>query len=85
MTHRDRDRDKATVLRLGARRTKPDPLPYLIELWDARVEDRAERVLARAVSATLARAIFKAAVAEHPNRRVTLRRRGRLIADSRMD
>jgi len=44
-----------------------------------------ERVLARAVSAPLARAIFKAALTEHPERRITVRRGSRVISDSRSD
>jgi hypothetical protein len=54
-------------------------LPYRVELWRERA---IERVLAWAASAALARAIFKAAKSEHPDRRVTLRRGGRIIADS---
>ena len=44
--------------------------------------DAVERVLARAATAELARAIFKAARSEHPQRRVTLRRGNRILADS---
>jgi hypothetical protein len=58
-----------------------EPLPYRIELWDA-VDDCVERVLARAFNAPLARAIFKAARSEHPERRITLRRGKRVVADS---
>jgi hypothetical protein len=39
-------------------------------------------VLARAVNAQLAREIFKAAQGEHPERRITLRRGRRIVADS---
>jgi hypothetical protein len=58
-----------------------ETLPYRIELWD---HDRhsLERVLARAVNAPLARAIFKAARTEHPDRRILLRRGTRTLADS---
>lgn len=56
-------------------------LPYTIELWS---EDRTavSKVLARAVSVSLARAIFAAAMTEYPDRRVTLRRGSRTIAKS---
>jgi hypothetical protein len=56
-------------------------LPYRVELWDA---DRhaVERVLARAVSVTLARAIFTAAQNEHPGRAVTLRHGNRVLAQN---
>src|SRR6185369_17166645 len=48
-----------------------EDLPYRIELWHA-TRDEVERVLARAASAGLARAIFKAAQGEYPQRRITL-------------
>lgn len=57
-----------------------ETLPYRIELWDAVADER--RILARAVNAQLARAIFRAASAEHPEARITLRRGNRAIADS---
>jgi hypothetical protein len=60
-----------------------ETLPYRIELWDAATGEKVERVLARALSAALARAIFQAALAEHPERRITLRRGWRLMVDSR--
>ena len=58
-------------------------LPYRIELWEGGTDGAAvERVLARAFNAQLARAIFRAARSEHPDRRITLRRGTRVIADS---
>jgi hypothetical protein len=52
-----------------------------IELWDH--DGRSpQRVLARALNAPLARALFKAAQKEHPDRRILLRRGARIIADS---
>ena len=57
-------------------------LPYHIELWERADGAAVERVLARAFNAQLARAIFRAARSEHPNRRITLRRGARVIADS---
>jgi hypothetical protein len=66
-----------------ARTSRPsDDLPYYIELWRADGDDGIERVLARAVSAQLARAIFKAAQGEHPKRRITLRKGNRIVIDS---
>jgi hypothetical protein len=53
-----------------------------VELWHDGGGDAVERVLARAASAQLARAIFKAAQGDHPERRITLRRGNRIIADS---
>jgi hypothetical protein len=71
----------AKVGRLGVVATQTDKLPYSIELWD---DDREalERVLARALDAQLARAIFHAARKEHPEARILLRRGARTIADS---
>ena len=60
----------------------PEELPYRIELWMDGKADAVERVLARAASAELAWAIFKAAMSEHPQRRVTLRNGNRILADS---
>jgi hypothetical protein len=59
----------------------PEELPFRIELW-LEGRDEVERILARAVSAALAHAIFKAAQVEHPQRRITLSNSGRIIADS---
>jgi hypothetical protein len=59
-----------------------EDLPYRVELWDASRHDCVERVLAHASSAPLARAIFKAARTEHPDRRITLCRGKRVVADS---
>ena len=61
---------------------KSQALPYRIELWGDQGETGIERVIARAFNAPLARAIFQAARNEHPDRRITLRRNGRVIADS---
>ncbi len=72
--------DGATMSRPGT--PYREELPYHIELWrDGRMEE-VERVLARAANADLARAIFKAAAGEYPERRVTLRRGNRTMADS---
>jgi len=65
-----------------ASRPQQEDLPYRIELWHADGSDAIERVLARAASAQLARAIFKAATGEHPDRRITLSKNNRIIADS---
>jgi hypothetical protein len=59
-----------------------EDLPYVIELWGAEVDGEVERVLARALNAQLSRAIFKAAVAEHPDRRLTLRKGSRVMEDT---
>jgi hypothetical protein len=79
------DVDKAKILKIRDKAAKRHQLPYLIELWAGEDADRSERVLARAASAPLARAIFKAALSEHPDRRITLKRGGQLIEDSQPD
>jgi hypothetical protein len=63
---------------------EPSPqedLPYRIELW---LPDRSavERLLARAISAELARAIFMAAQGEYPQRRITLSKGQATVLDS---
>lgn len=77
-----REQDEAKVSRIGSPAGQHRDLPYSIELWGLASGDVVERVLARAASAPLARAIFKAAQTEHPDRRITLRRGARIIADS---
>jgi chaperone required for assembly of F1-ATPase len=59
----------------------PEDLPYRVELWRADAEE-VERVLARAASMHLARAIFTAAQREHPQRRITLCKGNRVVTDS---
>lgn len=56
-------------------------LPYAIELWNLQ-RTAPERIIARAANATLARAIFKAAQAEHLGRRVVLRRGSEVLAQT---
>ena len=57
------------------------PLPYAIELWDL-PKLRPERVIGRAASMVLARAIFVAARSEHPGRRIVLRRGSKVVAET---
>jgi hypothetical protein len=57
-----------------------EELPYRIVLWAVGAEG--ERVLARAVTAQLALAIFKAAQQEHPDRRIAVKKKNAIIADS---
>jgi hypothetical protein len=68
--------------RTGAAFRPSEDLPYRIELWRADGERGVERVLARAVTAQLAHAIFKAAQGEHPQRRITLCKGTRVVSDS---
>jgi hypothetical protein len=59
-----------------------EDLPYVIEIWSESDRKGVEYALARAASGELARAIFKAATAEHPGRRITVRKGKRIIADT---
>jgi hypothetical protein len=58
-----------------------DELPYCIELWKPD-SGRVERVLGRAASVQLARAIFTSAQSEFPSRRITVRRGEDMVLDS---
>lgn len=60
---------------------KTEKLPYCVELW-AEDNSRVQTVLARAASASLARAIFSAACDEHPERRLTLRHAHHVLDDT---
>jgi hypothetical protein len=60
---------------------KAEKLPYCIELW-AEDKARVQKVLARAATASLARAIFSAACEEHPDRRLILRQANRVLDDT---
>jgi hypothetical protein len=73
---------ESQVLQMANPPEAGERLPYRIELWDAENGDAVERVLARAANVSLARAIFKAAHEEHPERRITLRRGARIVADT---
>jgi hypothetical protein len=76
------DQQETQVLPMASPSEPDERLPYCVELWDAQNHDATERVLARAANASLAHAVFKAAQDEHPERRITLRRGARIIADS---
>jgi hypothetical protein len=71
----------AKAVQLSVVATQAEKLPYSVELWDEAGE-ALQRVLARAIDAQLARAIFNAARKEHPDARILLRRGARTIADS---
>ena len=66
----------------GTASRPPEDLPYRIELWRADGTDGVERVLARALSVQLARAIFTAAQTEHPQWRIVMRKGNRVVSDS---
>jgi hypothetical protein len=68
-------------------RAPAEDLPYRVEVWRDGQGDGdgrgIERVVARAASAQLAHAIFRAVRDEHPGRRITLSDGERIVADSR--
>jgi hypothetical protein len=76
------DQQETQVLPMASPSGPDERLPYRVELWSAENGDAVERVLARAANASLAHAVFKAAQDENPERRITLRRGGRIVADS---
>ena len=75
-------REALTGLRMTGPGSSPqEDLPYRIELW-REGQAEVERVLARAASAELAQAIFKAVQGEYPERRITLSKGRALVLDS---
>lgn len=78
----ERLQDKPKVRRIGASAARGEVLPYRVELREAADRDAAERVLARAFNAALARAIFRAVQTEHPGRRIVLCRGARILDDT---
>ena len=78
MTDPDYGRDGVSPLAAQVARERGE-LSYSIELWDEGRQS-VERVLARAVSASLGHAIFTAAQNEHPGRYITLRHGSNVLA-----
>jgi MoxR-like ATPase len=76
----DERQDEAKVLPMSPP-SAADQLRYTVELWDL-PRNAPERVIGRASSATLARAIFAAALSEHLGRRIVLRRGLEILAES---
>lgn len=77
----EQDRDGENVLPITGRADADDELRYEVALA-ADGNGTKERLLALAASGQLAHAIFNAAKAEHPDRRVILRRDSRILVDS---
>jgi len=73
------DTDRAGEERRREGRDESDALPFTVEIVDRAA---GERVLGRAASASLARAIFSAASTEYPQARVLLKRGSETILDS---
>ncbi len=77
----DSEEDDRKIVSFGAMAAQGEKLPYKVELWNLQ-RSKVEKVLARAASATLGRAIFLAARQEHLGRYITLRRGSKLVAES---
>jgi hypothetical protein len=73
--------DKGRIVPIGPPAGASARLPYTVELWNL-PRSAPERIIGRAASAVLARAIFTAAQTEHLGRLVRLRRGSQLIAES---
>ena len=74
------DGNKEETSRTETPAAQSESLPYSVELW--RAADTVERVLGRAANTILARAIFNAAISEHPGRRITLRLGEEIVQES---
>jgi hypothetical protein len=72
--------DESKVVPMAAAPTG-QRLPYTVELWNL-PRTAPERVIGRAASAILARAIFVAAQSEHLGRRILLRRGSQVLSES---
>lgn len=75
------DSDEQNVVPIAAAVAAATRLPYTVELWNL-PRTRPERVIGRAASVGLARAIFTAAQSEHLGRHILLRRGQRVLAQS---
>jgi hypothetical protein len=68
----EREQDKSQIAGMDGQLQDTHDLPYAVELW-SKDGQGVERVLARAINMTLARAIYLSAQKEHPDRRIVLR------------
>jgi len=73
--------DDSKIVTLGAPVGPASRLPYTVELWNL-PRTAPERVIGRAASGILARAIFVAAKSEHLGRRIVLRRGSQVISQT---
>ena len=81
MDQREHDQSEGQGSPEKRRPPRNEELPYAVELW--KFESREiERIVARALNAGVARAIFKAAQDEYPGRRLTLSCGAELLADT---
>lgn len=76
-----KDGDKPKVIPMAPALAAATRLRYTVELWDL-PRYAPERIIGRAASIGLARAIFAAAQSEHLGRRILLRRGRQVLAES---
>jgi hypothetical protein len=82
MTDREQANAKSTKSLAHSEPAENEDLPYRVMIWPEEAA-AAGKVLARAASVVLARAIYKAALEENPGRHVTLNKGSQVINDSR--
>ncbi len=80
-SEREDDRIVALQPNAGAAAAQSEELPFAVELCDA--QGKMERVIARATSGQLARAIFTSAQKEFPDRRILVRRGAQTVLDTK--
>jgi hypothetical protein len=73
--------DESRVVPIGALTGSQARLPYTVELWNMG-RSGPERIIGRAASVVLARAIFAAAQSEHLGRLIRLRRGSQVLAEA---
>lgn len=76
-----KDEERSNVEAFAAPPAAAARLPYVVELWNL-ARTAPERLLGRAGSMGLARAIFGAALSEHLGRRIVLRRGAQILEES---
>ncbi len=82
MTDREQANANPTEAPVRGELNEAEDLPYRVTLW-LEENEPIGKVLARAASIVLARAIYVAALTENPGRRITLNRGPETISDSR--
>lgn len=73
--------DEGRIVAMGTHPATSSRLPYTVELWTL-ARTGPERVIGRASSVVLARAIFTAAQSEHLGRLIRLRRGAQVLAET---
>jgi len=69
------------IIALDAQAVPAEPLPYRVEIWNG-AADLEGRVVGRAASLPLARAVFTAAASDFPTHRITLSRGDKVLQEA---